>query len=638
MKEQKNTEKTSKNKIKGITLIALVVTIVVLLIISGVSINMLTGDNGVIIRATEAAFRTEMASIREQVDYRLIECQMRNKKITSIFKEKVTIEDAKKWDTELKVEVIYWGQYETGLTELTRKYVKKNWENILTKGDENTEYVDNLYYVDKKTAQEEHKYIYDSNVNIVYKVKPSKVGKYKVHSVEELDYQQKNGSDKRPTGGTEISCDSQIVSAGSSSSCYEPDLSGFIKEKTTIVYYNGTQEVEVGADQYLAKGSTSGRTTVVNNVTYEFYNYDAQKWANIKVKNSGIETWWVWIPRYAYKIDGTTTDIVFINLENKNAKTGADLEEGYIVHPAFDGGLKGIWVSKYEPSMVANTEVEEIPFYMPDMQGFDPQNTYIEIYNGEDGFTEKKLADIQDLTQFAKNNKWYDYHNKVWANIKVVNTQGTESKVDDIETWWVWIPRYAYSITGTNTSILFVDTADNPVTGESLPSNYVIHPAFDGGLRGIWVSKYEPSQKIGPRATTNNVNKPDMSGFDAENTYLEVYNGDGTFTDVKLSTIADLDAFIANNNWYDYSKQIWANIKVVNTQGTESTADDVETWWVWIPKYAYNITGIETSVIFLNADGTTKDGSTLPSNYVPHPAFNNGLDGIWASKFEPSEK
>ena len=40
--------KTIKNK--GITLIALVVTIIVLLILAGVSISMLTGENGILKR------------------------------------------------------------------------------------------------------------------------------------------------------------------------------------------------------------------------------------------------------------------------------------------------------------------------------------------------------------------------------------------------------------------------------------------------------------------------------------------------------------------------------------------------------------------------------------------------------------
>ena len=47
------------NKKQGITLIALVVTIIVLLILAGVSISMLTGKNGILNRAAEAKEKTE---------------------------------------------------------------------------------------------------------------------------------------------------------------------------------------------------------------------------------------------------------------------------------------------------------------------------------------------------------------------------------------------------------------------------------------------------------------------------------------------------------------------------------------------------------------------------------------------------
>lgn len=53
-------------KQKGITLIALVVTIVVLLILAGVSINLLTGENGIITKAHDAKERTEKSSKNEQ--------------------------------------------------------------------------------------------------------------------------------------------------------------------------------------------------------------------------------------------------------------------------------------------------------------------------------------------------------------------------------------------------------------------------------------------------------------------------------------------------------------------------------------------------------------------------------------------
>ena len=47
---------------KGITLVALVVTIVVLLILAGVSINMVLGNNGIINKAKEAKVKSAETS------------------------------------------------------------------------------------------------------------------------------------------------------------------------------------------------------------------------------------------------------------------------------------------------------------------------------------------------------------------------------------------------------------------------------------------------------------------------------------------------------------------------------------------------------------------------------------------------
>lgn len=52
---------------KGITLISLVVTIIVLLILAGVSVSMLTGQNGILTRAAESKEKTEIASEREEI-------------------------------------------------------------------------------------------------------------------------------------------------------------------------------------------------------------------------------------------------------------------------------------------------------------------------------------------------------------------------------------------------------------------------------------------------------------------------------------------------------------------------------------------------------------------------------------------
>ena len=63
---------------KGITLVALVVTIVVLLILAGVSINSVLGENGIIIKAKEAAEKTAVAQEREMIERNLLEQELEN--------------------------------------------------------------------------------------------------------------------------------------------------------------------------------------------------------------------------------------------------------------------------------------------------------------------------------------------------------------------------------------------------------------------------------------------------------------------------------------------------------------------------------------------------------------------------------
>ena len=106
-----------------------------------------------------------------------------------------------------------------------------------------------------------------------------------------------------------------------------------------------------------------------------WYDYDAKKWANAQTQDGSM---WVWIPRFAYRVNKSTQtfDVVFLegttdyyyeNGEKKEAKRQktenetVDTTTGYTVHPAFtnessinyaNGGwdkeLTGIWVSKFE--------------------------------------------------------------------------------------------------------------------------------------------------------------------------------------------------------------------------------------------------------------------------------------------------
>lgn len=58
---------TKINKNHGITLIALVVTVIVLIILAGVSISMLTGQNGILDKAQDAKKKTQIANEKEAI-------------------------------------------------------------------------------------------------------------------------------------------------------------------------------------------------------------------------------------------------------------------------------------------------------------------------------------------------------------------------------------------------------------------------------------------------------------------------------------------------------------------------------------------------------------------------------------------
>ena len=122
--------------------------------------------------------------------------------------------------------------------------------------------------------------------------------------------------------------------------------------------------------------SKEGQTIQTNKSDINWYDYDTKKWANAQTEDGSM---WVWIPRYAYKINKSnqTFDVVFLvgttdNYYDKDGKLQTakrqtsetdipDATKDYVVHPAFtnesnigyvNGGWKrelaGIWVSKFE--------------------------------------------------------------------------------------------------------------------------------------------------------------------------------------------------------------------------------------------------------------------------------------------------
>ena len=112
--------------------------------------------------------------------------------------------------------------------------------------------------------------------------------------------------------------------------------------------------------------STWIQTTSTDSEWYSYTTTD-KKWANAQTSDGSM---WVWIPRYAYKIeyladDGSTvigySDSRGIVDTLGNVQEGTEKEgtfsvgDNYIVHPAFsyfenDRAISGIWVAKFEAS------------------------------------------------------------------------------------------------------------------------------------------------------------------------------------------------------------------------------------------------------------------------------------------------
>ena len=137
--------------------------------------------------------------------------------------------------------------------------------------------------------------------------------------------------------------------------------------------YNVTKGVNV---PQLTNGMTpikwvDGLETITTEDDVNWYNYSNKLWANAKTTDG---SYWVWIPRYAYKISTgwhTATagaiDIIFLkndteeNISNATIQTssysttGTNTSNAYFLEPAFQndtGNTKyGFWVAKFEASV-----------------------------------------------------------------------------------------------------------------------------------------------------------------------------------------------------------------------------------------------------------------------------------------------
>ena len=187
------------------------------------------------------------------------------------------------------------------------------------------------------------------------------------------------------------------------------------------------------------------------------------------------------------------------------------------------------------------------------INGMDPDTSY----KDNSGANKPELLDnmiplkyeINHWVYADINQEWYNYDKKEWANAVILKKDitkmvGETISEDDIALWYVWIPRYKYTIfngnnegvpeqvinvvfekgtakTGTVTCTTSTNGSNNPSSSEICTdstngsvtngiSTYT-HPAFTFGIKeltGIWIGKFENS------GTINNITiKPNVSSL-----------------------------------------------------------------------------------------------------------------------------
>jgi len=348
----------------------------------------------------------------------------------------------------------------------------------------------------------------------------------------------------------------------------EPDVSGFVQENTRYIY-----------------ADSNGNLVPGNWLTYDkpqnWYDYKNQNWANIYSESNGVDSFYVWIPRYVYKVDESNSvvgnermDVKFINTDNEyiDGVTGTKLtykelkEQGYQLPEAFSWEnnkdepliIPGYWMSKYQLSELDEYKIN---------YSLAASRTHFNVNN---------------LTNNTTNATKYTYA----INGKIVHESNT-------------LENYSFDNTMPNDV--------NIINVTALDAN--------GSIVGSMTKKFELTE----------VNPPDLTGFDKDTTFYVYWDENGVeHNEIPISQDPP-------SQWYNYTYSEWANIVTRN--------DGMESYYVWIPRYQYSLdqTSERSNVQFILGTGTeTLTGYQIPEAFTWGDDGEKQLTGYWMSKYQLS--
>ena len=326
--------------------------------------------------------------------------------------------------------------------------------------------------------------------------------------------------------------------------------------------------------------STEGKDEKVSDSSKnDWYNYSEKKWANAKTTNDG--SMWVWIPRYAYKINKSnqTFDVVFLvgttdNYYDKDGKLQTakrqtsetdipDATKDYVVHPAFtnessigyvNGGwdkeLTGIWVAKFEAGYFDKNLVDADKEKYSSTANYSQTNGYTPAAKDEDArnyldriYGSKTTAIKYPTFQGGKYSMNYINHNDAFNiskaiagdsnNVYGLKSNSTDSHLIKNSEWGAvaYLGQSQYGLNGINICINNLNTNNlNTNNGEEYvyaKTGYASKNGNDSGATNSTNDVWKWNEKGGTVASCTGTiyGIYDMSGGTFERSAAIVNNG-----------------------------------------------------------------------------------------------------------------
>jgi hypothetical protein len=503
---------------RGITLVALVITIIVLLILAGVAINYALGKDRIMKKTMQSTEAHKKAQLQEQLNLELAGIKM-----NMISGSNYSLED---------IANILGGIVEEGKIIVEREGYIFTIEDLtivdvalasMTLGF-NPNGVDGVQTISTVLTVENNKGVVDSST---------------------LQYGWSNAKDVQPTEWTSFTSGETITKniAGSTQVYFV-----WIKAKDT----QGNEQIKRSGqfndvdDQMptvvLSKtgdtvGSTNVEITAV--VTYGFTGVKTVKWlGGIRVEADFQNAGEVMASPYKFTVTESGNYTVYIE-GNNGKKAVSTIQVVNIVTTGWQAGVPNV------PILVEGM----IPIKWNGTTWIVTNTNDPDWYNYIDNIVENATTSDVEAGQECRR----------WANIMLsdgtykANTVTVGQTVTDAQlgSMFVWLPRYTYKITKgehTATTGAIAIKWSNGIA-DNTSGGYIAHPAFKFGndeLKGIWVSKFEATNsssniKIVPNieswhqisvssmfTTCRNMEKTNVYGWTAQ---TGVLNANGSITD-----------------------------------------------------------------------------------------------------------